>query len=124
MPWLTNLLIALIIFGIGLPSILTPSFASAMSSIPLEKAGVAFGVILTLRMLGGTIGLALINLFVSAVQRSRVEELGAEGASIATFSAVHFALAFLILLAFASTFVLYNRKSSHQLPETPAEGWD
>ncbi len=123
-PGLASLLIALIAFGIGLPSILTPSFASAMSSVSLEKAGVAFGVILTLRMLGGTIGLALINLFVSAVQRSQMAAKGLQAASIATFSALHFALALLILLSFAATFVLYNRKSAHQLPETPAEGWD
>lgn len=123
-PGLPSLMIGLIAFGIGLPSILTPSFASAMSSVPLEKAGVAFGVILTLRMLGGTIGLALINLFVAAVQQSQIAEKGLEAASVATFSAVHFALAFLILLAFAATFVLYKRKSTHQLPKTPAEGWD
>lgn len=123
-PGLASLLFALVTFGIGLPSILTPSFASAMSSVPLEKTGVAFGVILTLRMLGGTIGLALINLFVNVVQRSQIAEKGVKGASIATFSLVHFALALLILLAFATTFVLYNRKSAHHLPETPAEGWD
>ncbi len=123
-PGLTSLLVALVIFGIGIPSILTPSFASAMSSVPLEKAGVAFGMILTLRMLGGTIGLALINLFVSGVQHSQMKKMGVEEASAVTFSAVHFALALLILLAFAATFVLYKRKSAHHLPETPAEGWD
>lgn len=123
-PGLVSLLIALIVFGIGLPSILTPSFASAMSAVPLEKTGVAFGVILTLRMLGGAVGLALINLFVSGVQHSQMEKMGLEEASIFTFSRVHFALALLILLAFAATFVLYKRKSAHQLPETPAEGWD
>ena len=123
-PSLISLIAALIIFGIGVPSILTPSFASTMSSVPPGKAGVAFGMILTMRMLGGTIGLALINLFVSAVEKNQIAEKGISGAAIAAFSAVHFALALLILLAFAATFVFYNRKSAHQLPETPAEGWD
>jgi len=123
-PGLVSLLIALSVFGIGIPCILTPSFSSAMSSVPIQKTGVAFGVILTMRMLGGTIGLALINLFVLIVQRHQLREHNMAEASAISFSVVHFALAFLIIAAFAVTFILYRRKSAHHLPETPAEGWD
>ncbi len=45
-------------------------------------------------------------------------------ARIEGFSHLNLMLAGLILLCFAGTFVVYRRKASHHLPESPAEGWD
>lgn len=123
-PSLFSLLLSLTAFGAGIPLIFTPSYSSALASVPLQKSGVAMGVIVTLRMLGGTIGLALIQLFISSVERSEAPKIGERLAKISAFSNVHFALGFLLMVAFAVTFVLHNRKSAHHLPETPAEGWD
>lgn len=123
-PTLPNLLFALITFGMGIPLILTPSFSTAMAALPPPKMGVAFGMITTLRMLGGTMGLALIHLFVSLVKQSLLPEKGAIASEVGSFSAIHFALAFLLIIAFAITFVFHNRKSAHHLPDSPAEGWD
>jgi EmrB/QacA subfamily drug resistance transporter len=123
-PSLSGLLAALIAFGVGIPLIFTPSYSSAISSVPPGKTGVAIGMILTLRMLGGAMGLALINLFVSTVQQMLRPVEGDRLAVITSFSRIHFALAFLLIIAFAVTFVLHNRKSAHHLPDAPAEGWD
>ncbi len=123
-PSLFSLLLSLTAFGAGLPLIFTPSYSSALASVPPQKSGVAMGIILTLRMLGGTVGLALIQLFIGSVERSEMPKMGERLAKVSAFSNVHFALGFLLMIAFAVTFVLHNRKSAHHLPETPAEGWD
>ena len=122
-PSLPHLILALLAFSIGIPCIFTPSYSSAIASVPPQKIGVAMGMLITLRMLGGTIGLALIHLFVSIAQEIHLPQ-GKRLAEIMSFSDVHFALAFLLIIAFAITFVLHSRKSSHHLPESPAEGWD
>lgn len=123
-PSLPSLFTASLLFGMGIPLILTPSYSAAMSAVPLEKLGVAFGTIATLRWLSATIGLALISLFVDFVQKIRLPTEGKRLAEIASFSAIHFLLGFLLIATFAGSFFLYSRKSAHHAPSSPAEGWD
>ncbi|HSX10403.1 MAG TPA: MFS transporter [Chlamydiales bacterium] len=123
-PSLPVLFAASLLFGAGIPLVLTPSYSAAMSAVPQEKLGVAFGMVSTLRSLAGTIGLALINLFVTIVQSNRLPVEGARLAEISSFSAVHFALGILVIIAFVATFFLHGRKSGHHPPNSPAEGWD
>ena len=123
-PSLKSLMLALIPFSTGIPFIFTPSYSSAISSVPPQKTGVAMGMITTVRMLGGVIGLALIHLCTSVSQNIRSPTEGSRLAKIGSFSDVHFALGFLLILAFAITFVLHSRKASHHPPEAPSEGWD
>ncbi len=123
LPSFHSILIALIAYGTGIPLIFTPSYSTAISSVPKGKAGTASGIVATLRNTGGTVGLALIHLFVSTDQKWHLTE-GKREAEIISFSDVHFALAFLLIVAMAITFMLHSRKSSHHLPEGPAEGWD
>lgn len=122
-PSFTAVMIILILFGCGFPFIFTPSYSSALSSVPKAKTGTASGIITTLRMTGGSVGLALIHLFVTTVQQQHRSE-GARLAKITSFSYVHFALAFLLTIVFAMIFILHSRKSAHRLPQAPAEGWD
>lgn len=122
-PNLVNLLIPLMIFGVGIPFIFTPSYSAAMSALPPTKLGVGLGMVTTLRMMASTMGIALIGAYILAVGNRHVSE-GSREADIASFSSVHFALAFLLIVTFALVFVLHRRKSSHKPPETPAEGWD
>lgn len=123
-PSLGGLMATLLTFGMGLPLIFTPSYSSVMASVPDGKSGTAGGMITTLRMTGGTMGLALIHLLFTTVFESNVSTQGEKAASITSFSYVHFALAFLLIVAFAATFVFHSRKSAHHLPDGPAEGWD
>lgn len=123
-PSLTSLLVSTMIFGMGIPLIFTPSYSAAMKDLPPQKLGVAFGMVTTLRSLASTMGIALIGAFMTIFKESRVETLGERSAEIYSFSAIHFVLAFLMILAFAAAFILHRRKSTHHLPESPAEGWD
>lgn len=121
---LLGLLITLLTFGMGIPLILTPSFATALTSVPSGKTGVAMGTIITLRMVAGSVGLACMYLLTNSIYVHKLPSLGERDASIASFSILHLALGLLIIVSFAITFVIHSRKSTHQLPEFPGEGWD
>lgn len=121
---LLGLIVALLSFGMGIPLILTPSFATALTSVPAAKSGVAMGTIITLRMVAGSVGLACMHLLTNTLYLNNLPSLGERGASIASFSILHLVLGFLIIVSFAITFVIHSRKSTHQLPEFPGEGWD
>ena len=123
-PSLLGLLIALFTFGMGIPLILTPSFATTLKSVPASKTGVAMGTIITLRMVAGAVGLACMHLLTSSVYANKLTSLESRGASIVSFSILHLALGLLIIVSFAVTFVLHSRKSTHRLTEFPGEGWD
>jgi EmrB/QacA subfamily drug resistance transporter len=58
----------LLAFGTGIPLVLTPSYSSAMGSIPPTKAGTAFGTIASLRCLAASLGVAIIGTFIDTVQ--------------------------------------------------------
>jgi EmrB/QacA subfamily drug resistance transporter len=47
--------------GIGMPSVMTPSSAAAMSGIPNDKAGVGSAVLNSSRQVGGSVGIALMG---------------------------------------------------------------
>jgi EmrB/QacA subfamily drug resistance transporter len=115
---------ALLLFGMGIPLILTPSYSAAMGTVPKEQMGVAFGLIASLRMFAGTLGLALISLWISAEKSANVMKIGERAAEILSFSRTHYLLGALVMLAFIAVFFLSKRKSAHHLPEAPAEGWD
>ncbi len=123
-PNLYVLFTATLLGGMGAPLIFTPSYSAAMSAVPPEKLGVAFGLVGTLRMLAGTIGLALINLFVETVQKHYLPKVGWRDAQIASFSAIHFALGTVLVLAFIVSLFLHTRASAHHPPHSSAEGWD
>ena len=148
------LFLGLLAINIGLPLVFTPSYASAMTSVPPKKAGVAFGTITCLRYLGGSVGVAAIGSFIENIEAFSFHRLapaasfdsvvsgGPEAlaaipeairpevssalsrALLDGFFYTHLAIAGLAILAFAAVFVLYNRKSAHRLPDAPAEGWD
>lgn len=55
------ILFGLFAFGVGLPLIFTPSYSSAMGTIPAKKAGIAFGILATVRALAATLGVAIVS---------------------------------------------------------------
>ncbi|MBI3901298.1 MAG: MFS transporter [Chlamydiia bacterium] len=123
-PSLVSLIIALFLFGIGIPFLLTPSFSRALTSVPETKTAIAVGTLITFRMVAGSMGLACMYLLQSSVYASRAPVIGDLQATIASFSALHFALGFFIIVSFVFTFLLHTRKSGHKLSEFPGDGWD
>ncbi len=128
-PSLPSLLFALVFFGTGIPLIFTPSYSTAMQAVPPQKIGVAMGILSTIRTFAATMGVALIGLFLHMSQARYIRMLpdSAEReklAEIASFSDVNYVLAFCLMIAFAFSFFLHRRKSTHHLPPSSAEGWD
>lgn len=123
-PSLISYLFALVLFGLGIPLIFTPSYSGTMSLIKPEKMGAAFGLLNTIRQFAGTMGLALIHLFVTTEASIKVREIGRIQSQIFAFSSIHYLLGVLIVLCFATVFYFYQGKSKHQEPASPAEGWD
>lgn len=112
-PTLPGLFLALLAFGIGIPLVFTPSYTTAMSAVPPQKMGLAFGMVSTLRNLAATIGLALIGLFVAQFEKSSPSVLGPKQSEIASFSAIHLLLGVLMVIAFIFAFAFHNRKEGH-----------
>lgn len=123
-PTLLELLVALLAFSVGVSFIFTPSYSSAIASVPSRKAGVAMGMIITLRMLSGTIGLALIHLFMALVEGYHLQDKGKRMAEIMSFSAVHFVLGSFLVVACIMTLTLHSKKWKYRSSKAPAEGWD
>lgn len=108
-PSLFDLLLALIIYGMGLPLILTPSHALVLSCIPKDKVGMGASMIASLRMTAASLGLAMIHLFTTTIQRIAAPHLGAQGAMTKSFAHVHLGLALLGTATLLTIFFLHNR---------------
>ncbi|HEY5059201.1 MAG TPA: MFS transporter [Gaiellaceae bacterium] len=60
-----TLLPSLLLGGIGMALTMSPMTAAAMSSVPVDKAGVGSGVLNSFRQLGGSLGIALMGAIVA-----------------------------------------------------------
>jgi EmrB/QacA subfamily drug resistance transporter len=52
---------AMLLGGVGMPSVMTPATAAALSGVPVDKAGVGSAVLNSSRQVGGSLGIALIG---------------------------------------------------------------
>ncbi|HEY7729710.1 MAG TPA: DHA2 family efflux MFS transporter permease subunit [Gaiellaceae bacterium] len=68
----TDFLVPLIVGGIGMGIATAPVTAAAMSSIPVEKSGVAAGVLVSFRQTGGALGVSIMGVVV-AIQTGDLE---------------------------------------------------
>ena len=64
-----------VLMGLGMGLVMSPMSAAAMNAVDRRKAGVASGTLSMSRMVGGTFGVAVLGALVTAVGRSRLEEL-------------------------------------------------
>ena len=121
---LTMILLGFFAFGFGVPLIFTPSYSAAMGSIPPTKAGVAFGIIATLRAIGGSLGIAILSS--ASIFLERHLFVRSETPDIEAYFTIHIAFAAILILAFAFVFTLHHRhrKGSHHSSCSIAEGWD
>ena len=61
-----DLLPALVVGGLGMGIATAPVTAAAMTSIPVEKSGIAAGVLVALRQTGGALGVAIMGAIVAS----------------------------------------------------------
>jgi MFS family permease len=79
--------------GIGISLVMAPMSTAAMNSVDQSKAGVASGILSMSRMVGGTLGVAVLGAFIGRPGASQefVHSLGEGlkvGAAVATLGAV------------------------------------
>jgi EmrB/QacA subfamily drug resistance transporter len=110
------LLPGLLIGGIGMGSTMTPVTAAAMSSVPVDKAGVGSAVLNSMRQVGGSLGIAVMGAIVAAGTNTALK--AGDSQPIAFLQGFHDALRVAALLAFAGAVVaaLAIRKTVHAHP--------
>ena len=62
-----------ILMGAGMAFVMSPMSTAAMNAVDRTKAGAASGVLSMTRMVGGTLGVAIIGAMVSAIGRGQLE---------------------------------------------------
>jgi MFS family permease len=60
-----DILPGLVVGGVGMAITMAPTTAAAMSSVPVDKAGVGSAVINSMRQVGGSLGIALMGALVA-----------------------------------------------------------
>jgi MFS family permease len=60
-----NILPGLIVGGVGMSTVMAPTTATAMSAVPVDKAGVGSAVINSMRQVGGSLGIAVMGALVA-----------------------------------------------------------
>jgi MFS family permease len=68
-----TILPGLILGGVGMSATMTPTTAAAMSSVPVDKAGVGSAVLNSMRQVGGSLGIAVMGAIIASVSASALE---------------------------------------------------
>ncbi len=92
--------------GVGIPSVMTPASAAALSGVPVDKAGVGSAVLNTSRQVGGSIGIALMGAIMA-------HELGGSLRPEAFVHGLSVALVVAAVIAFAGALVAVTTIRSH-----------
>jgi EmrB/QacA subfamily drug resistance transporter len=88
-----DLLPGLLVGGVGMGLVMTPSAAAAVRSVPVDKAGVGAAVLNAFRQVGGSLGIALLGAIIAAeVDDRRTPEAFVDGFSTALLVAAAIAL--------------------------------
>lgn len=70
-----DLLPGFMMLGIGIALTMSPMTSAAMNAVPVQKAGVASGVLSMFRMVGGSLGVAVTGAIFQSLASSRLSEL-------------------------------------------------
>ncbi|HEY6144891.1 MAG TPA: MFS transporter [Solirubrobacterales bacterium] len=79
-----DLLPGFMLLGIGVAMTMSPMTSAAMNAVPVQKAGIASGVLSMFRMVGGSLGIAITGAIFQGLVSSRLDSLlGGTGISAA-----------------------------------------
>ncbi len=70
-----DLLPGFMLLGIGIAMTMSPMTSAAMNAVPVQKAGIASGVLSMFRMVGGSLGIAVTGAIFQGLVSSRLETL-------------------------------------------------
>jgi EmrB/QacA subfamily drug resistance transporter len=103
-----DLLPGFMLLGIGIAMTMSPMTSAAMNAVPVQKAGIASGVLSMFRMVGGSLGIAVTGAIFQSVSSARLESAGAQPGAVAKAEAFVYALdramvvsAFVVLIGVA-----------------------
>jgi hypothetical protein len=101
-------------------STMTPVTAAAMSSVPVDKAGVGSAVLNSMRQIGGSLGIGVMGAIVASVSASSLK--AGDSRPVAFVHGFHDSLRVgtLILLVGAAVATLAIRKTEHHHEVEPA----
>jgi len=105
--------------GVGMAITMTPMTAAALSSVPVDKAGVGSGMLNTFRQVGGAVGIALMGAILASGSNS---VLASGGTRVDAFmNGFHHALYTASLIAFAGAVTAAVTIRSHATRRAAAE---
>ena len=100
--------------GIGMPAVMTPASAAALSGVPVDKAGVGSAVLNSSRQVGGSVGIALMGAIMAhEIGGSQAPETFVHGLSVSLLVAA--------AIAFAGAVVAATLVRSHADPSPAKE---
>ncbi len=70
-----DLLPGFMLLGIGIAMTMSPMTSAAMNAVPVQKAGIASGVLSMFRMVGGSLGVAITGAIFQGLVSSRLDSL-------------------------------------------------
>jgi EmrB/QacA subfamily drug resistance transporter len=97
-----TLLPAMLLGGVGMALTMSPMTAAAMSSVPVDKAGVGSGVLNSFRQLGGSLGIALMGAILASYVTAPV---GSPASAQQFVDGLHAALLVAAAITFAAAIV-------------------
>jgi EmrB/QacA subfamily drug resistance transporter len=104
-----DLLPGLLVGGMGMALVMTPSAAAAVRSVPVDKAGVGSAVLNAFRQVGGSMGVAVMGAIIAA-------EVGDDRSPEAFVDGFSTALVVAALIAFAGATVAFATVRTHRQP--------
>jgi EmrB/QacA subfamily drug resistance transporter len=108
-----DLLPGLLIGGLGMAFVMTPSAAAAVRSVPVDKAGVGSAVLNAFRQVGGSLGIAILGAIITAkIDDRRTPEAFVDGFSTALVVAAG--------IAFVGAAVAFLTVRTHRTAAEPA----
>jgi EmrB/QacA subfamily drug resistance transporter len=114
-----SLLPGMLLGGLGMAITMTPMTAAALSSVPVDKAGVGSGMLNTFRQVGGSLGIAVMGAILAAGTNSAI----ASGATDvdAFLNGLHHSLYTAAAIAFGGALVAAFTIRSHARERTAPE---
>ena len=97
-----TLLPAMLLGGVGMALTMSPMTAAAMSSVPVDKAGVGSGVLNSFRQLGGSLGIALMGAILASYATAPV---GSPQSAQQFVDGLHAALLVAAVITFAAAII-------------------
>jgi EmrB/QacA subfamily drug resistance transporter len=111
-----NLLPGLLVGGVGMGLVMTPTTAAAMGSVPIDKAGVGSAVLNSMRQVGGSLGIAVMGAIVASQVNAPP---GTPQAAQGFISGFQHALVVASLIALAGAFLAVATVRKYRHAETP-----